>query len=428
MKHKLFLLTLLLFLSVGMSYAQLSVSCRNLIADYRLKGKVKHVSEAHWDNQGHFLSRQDNLFSRTGKVLEEIVYFSESDDDIASMHLYNYASDGSVAGFYHYTRSGENYAVIENFSHWIAFYDKQNRLLRKTTFNFQPITDRYGKPIWYRNREDVFTPRDGHNDTLYTFNKKTGRTISMRYDINELETKGQGSATYSYGANGDTLSIVYDDPTGQMPNRTDFEYKYVNPNKPQQADSASDGKGRAVSPILQQRMREAAKKKKRQSTPDTLHLTEKIVTTRFHDGRIVVRSERYDDSSKLVWKNITITDTLGNKHITEWRYNQKWQLTEMEESNYVDNEVVYQVKDRFTYDRNGDPTSRTRSGKSVARPATWKFLYRDYDDKKNWTHRTYIGPAEETEETVISPKGNKTKKITYSGESRETDTRIIKYY
>ena len=100
----------------------------------------------------------------------------------------------------------------------------------------------------------------------------------------------------------------------------------------------------------------------------------------------------------------------------------------MEESNYVDNEVVYQVKDRFTYDRNGDPTSLTRSGKSVARPATWKFLYRDYDDKKNWTHRTYIGPAEETEETVISPKGNKTKKITYSGESRETDTRIIKYY
>lgn len=409
--------------------AQMSIDSRLLRSDYKLVGTVKSVTEAHWDEEGNFIGRQNNIFSRTGKVLEETVYYGEGEQDIASMKLYDYNADGTVAAYYHYARGGEGYAVIEEFGHWIAFYDKQNRLLRKTTFDFEPKADKYGTQIWTRTREELFVPREGKNDTTYTFNKKTGRTTAMRYAINELDFTGEGKVTIAYDAKGDTLAVVYDDPTGRMPQRKDYEYKYVS-TKQQTDTEAKEGQGRAVSPVLQKRRQEAEKKAKKEGRDgDTLRLELKTVTTRYkEDNRVVVRTERYDDSTKLVRLNITESRDGGKRQVVEYRYNEKHQLTEMETSRYEGTEMVYQVKDRFAYDRNGNPVTRNRSGMTVTRPATWRFNYRDFDKQKNWTTRTYEGPATETVSTSVSPKGNTIEKITYEGAAKETDTRVIKYY
>ena len=410
--------------------AQMTVDSRLLRDDYLLKGSVKSVTEAHWDADGNFIGRQNNLFSRTGKVLEEIVFFGEGEQDIESMKVYDYNADGTVAAFYHYARGGENYAVMERFVHWIAFYDKQNRLLRKTTFDFQPKADKYGTTIWTRSREELFVPRDGKNDTIYTFDKKTGRTVTMRYDIKDQDAPTEGHATYTYTAKGDTASIVYDDPTGSKPMRRDYDYKYVSTKQKAAGVQEGGGQGRAISPVLQKRQQEAEKKAKKEGkTADTLRLEQKTVTTRYkEDNRVVVRTERYDDSSKLVNLNITETSDGGKKQVVEYRYNAKYQLFELETTRYVGTEMVYQMKDRFTYDRNGNPASRNRSGMSLTRPATWKFYYRDFDKQKNWTSRTYEGPAMETVSTSVSPQGNTIEKITYEGSAKETDTRVIKYY
>lgn len=418
-------------LSVGNGlFAQMTVDSRLLRDDYRLKGSVKSVTEAHWDEDGNFLGRQNNLFSRTGKVLEETIYFGEGEQDIASMKLYDYNADGSLAAFYHYARGGEEYAVIERFAHWVAFYDRQNRLLRKTTFDFQPKADKYGTPIWTRSREELFAPRDGKNDTIYTFNKKTGRTVSMRYAIQDQEVPAEGRATYTYTSKGDTASIVFDDPTGTKPLRKDYDYKYVSTKQQAAGVQEGGGQGRAVSPVLQKRQQEAEKKAKKEGREgDTLRLELKTVTTRYKDdNRVLVRTERYDDSSKLVNLNITETADGGKKQVVEYRYNAKYQLSELETTRYVGTEKVYQMKDRFSYDRNGNPVSRNRSGMSLTHPATWKFYYRDFDKQKNWTSRTYEGPTSETVSTSLSPQGNTIEKITYEGSAKETDTRVIKYY
>lgn len=429
-KYPALIALLLLMMSGTRVSAQMTVDSRLLRDDYRLKGTVKSVTEAHWDADGNFIGRQNNLFSRTGKVLEEIVFFGEGEQDIESMKLYDYNADGTLAAYYHYARGGENYAVMERFAHWVAFYDKKNHLLRKTCFDFQPKADKYGTPIWTRSREELFMPRDGKNDTVYTFDKKSGRTVSMRYDIQDQEVPTEGRATYTYTAKGDTASIVYDDPTGSKPMRRDYDYKYVSTKQKAADVQEGGGQGRAISPVLQKRQQEAEKKAKKEGKEaDTLRLELKTVTTRYkEDNRVVVRTERYDDSSKLVNLNITETSDGGKKQVVEYRYNAKYQLQEIETTRYIGTDLVYQIKDRFAYDRNGNPVTRTRSGKSVTRQATWKFLYRDFDDQKNWTSRTYVGPASETETSSVTPAGNTLVKITYEGEAQETDTRIIKYY
>lgn len=420
--------------------AQMSVSGRILRADYGLKGTVKSVTEAHWDEDGLFFGRQNNVFSRTGKVLEETVYFGEGENDIESTRLCKYNSDGSLSGCYTYRRGGEAHAVLEHFAHWVAVYDQKGHLVRKHVLEFEPKADKYGNPIWHRTGEEVFAVADGPqaSDTQYTFDKKTGRTTTMRWSTDD----GDMTATFAYTASGDTLSIVYDDTTGHLPTRVDYEYKYASTlekerEKNRETARPQGNTGRAVSPVLEKRKQEAAKKsKKKAEAADTLRLDTKTVTTVWthsdksgsNNLRTAVRTERYDDSSKLVNLNITRTFADGRKEVTEWRWNAKYQLSEVEETHLAGGETVYQVKDRFSYDRSGDPISRTRSGKSVAKSATWKFFYREYDSQKNWTRRTYVGPASEKITTTVSPKGATIKTISYTGESKEEDTRIIKYY
>ena len=437
------------------SYAQISVTAGTSREDYRLNGPVKTIYETHWDDGGLFLGRQYNCFSRTGKVTEETVFFGEDDNDIESVRLYSYNSDGSVGGIYTYTRGGEDYAVLKNFSHWIADYDKKGHLLRKRVFGFESKTDKYGSAIWRRTHEEVFIsdgsrPSTAGNDTVYEFDKKTGLTVTKKWYINELDFQGEGRADFSYNESGDTVSVIYDDPTGRMPSKVEYEYKYASKRNAEKRTQDSIGKGNAVSPILEKRKKEAAKNQRKQETAtDTMRLELKTVTTRYTlQNRTVVRSERYDDSSMLVNLKIEETHDGGIKETQEWRWTRRqaaatgrkngteantafvnqYQLTETETIRHCDGEMTYQVKDRFAYDRNGDPISRTRSGKSVTRPATWRFTYRDYDDNKNWTRRTYSGPATETIITETSPKGNPMQKISYEGTSSEEDTRIIKYY
>lgn len=449
------------------THAQLSVAGGTLRDDYRFKGTVKSVTEAHWDAGGLFVGRQNVMFSRTGKVTEETFYFGEGDDDIESTRLCNYNADGTMAGLYSYRRGGEKYAVLEHFSHWIAEYDKKGYLIRKRVFEFAPKADKYGTAIWRRTAEEMFLQTEklktkNENDTIYTCDKKTGRITSMRWRIDELDFQGEGTATYSYTASGDTLAIRFDDPTGRMPISVEYDYKYVSKLEKERQQNAEANtnqgqKGKAVSPVLEKRKREAEKKnKKKGADADTLRLDVKTVTTRYSkDNRTIIRTEQYDDSCKLVKLNITETLDGEKKDVQEWRWTRKeltiaqtgrqssrsqsmsdeankpiivYQLIDAETTRFIGTEMTYQVKDHFSYDRNGDPVSRTRSGKTLAKPATWRFAYRDYDDHKNWTRRTYTGPANEDQTSTISANGNIIETITYSGEAEETDTRIIKYY
>lgn len=454
------------------SIAQMSVEGRTLRDEYGLKGSVKSVTEAHWNAVGLFLGRQNIVFSRTGKVIEETSYFGEGDDDIESLRLCNFTTDGTMSGLYCYRRDGEKYAVLKQFTHWIALYDPKGHIIRKQVLEFQPKTDKYGSTIWRRTAEEVFHKQQStatspniekqNLDTIYTFDKKTGRIATKHWQIHELDFQGEGSATYIYSSTGDTLDIIYNDPSGRMPASVHYDYTYVSKLEKERmhnSENRAEQKGKAVSPILEKRKREAEKRNKKKGAPaDTMRLDVKTVTTRYdsnaaatlHTPITIVRTERYDDSSKLVSRNITETSCGGKKETREWRWARKeltpggngrrngqdqanqsitvYQLTDAETTRWIGTEMTYQVKDHFSYDRNGDPVSRTRSGKTLAKPATWRFAYRDYDEMKNWTRRTYSGPADEEKTSTISPNGNIIEKISYSGEAEETDTRIIKYY
>ena len=265
-KKRAFCLMLAMMLVCVSGNAQMSVSGRILRADYGLKGTVKSVTEAHWDEDGLFFGRQNNVFSRTGKVLEETVYFGEGENDIESTRLCKYNSDGSLSGCYAYRRGGEAHAVLEHFAHWVAVYDQKGHLVRKHVLEFEPKADKYGNPIWHRTGEEVFAVADGPqaSDTLYTFDKKTGRTTTMRWSTDD----GDMTATFAYTASGDTLSIVYDDTTGHLPTRVDYEYKYASTlekerEKNRETARPQGNTGRAVSPVLEKRKQEAAKKSKK---------------------------------------------------------------------------------------------------------------------------------------------------------------------
>jgi len=454
--------------------AQMRVEGMVMRNEYKLNGPVKSVTEAHWDEGGIFLGRQNDFFSRTGKVVSETVFFGEMEDDIESLRLCNYNTDGTLSGYYYFRRGGENYSVLGQFSHWISEYDKKGHLVRKRVFEFKPKTDKYGNPVWSRTVDEVFNMpgipctenlnENLGNDTLYTFNKKTGRIASKHWQINELEVQGNGSATYNYTTTGDTLSIIYNDPTERMPVSVMYEYNYVSKNEKEsrqniEGQHARIDTGKAVSPVLEKRRREDEKKKKKVDSADTLRVEIKTVTTLYDSNTfaaamvptMIVRKEYYDDKSKMVKLSITETSYGEKRELREWRWVRKemnatktthtwnnngntedqieqYQLTDMETTQWVGKELTYHVKDRFSYDRNGDPISRTRSGKSVVKPATWKFYYHEYDEFKNWTWRTYVGPATENVVTSISPQGNTIETISYDGESKEEDTRIIKYY
>lgn len=449
----------------GTAVAQMSVTGGSRRSDYGLKGPVKSVKEAHWDTGGGFIGRQSDVFSRTGRMLEETIYYGEGEQEIESLRLCNYNADGSMAGCYSYRRGGEGYAVIDGFSHWIAIYDEKGRLTRKRSFAFEPKRDRYGNEIWTRTHEDVFSPKtnEGDNadgDTVYTFDKKTGLTLTKRWKINELEFQGEATATYAYTASGDTLTVSYDDATGRMPRSVVYDYRYVSSLEKERVQNAKpttsqEQTGKAISPVIEKKKKASRRGKspKGSTDRDTLRLERKTVTTLYDSNEhkrgsaptLSVRTEYYDDSCQLVRLTITETWEGDKREVREWRWTRKelatsrgkdrnkatvtvYQLTDAETSRHTRKELTYEIKDHFTYDRNGDPVSRTRSGKSLTRPATWRFAYGDYDEFGNWTRRTYSGPAEERTTTTESANGNKIDKIIYDGESEETDTRIITYF
>ena len=231
------------------------------------------------------------------------------------------------------------------------------------------------------------------------------------------------TALFSYNPNGDTLEVAYNDTNGEFPLSVKYSYDYKS-NMPA-IDSAQQGGGRAISPVLQKRQAQEAKRRKKEG--DTVRLSVKHVEYHWTD-HTVLREEHYDDSIRLSQRIITTSDNHGRKSVVRRRWNDKGQLVEITTTRYVGDKIIYEVSDRMAYDRNGDPFTRTRNGRSVTRPAVWKFTYKDYDDEKNWTRRTYSGPAEEHVETVITRDGAPMEKLTYSGQAQETDTRIIRYY
>ena len=425
--NRSFLAALLLFLLLlhGSASAQLLFPIGSDRDDFRLRGNVKSVNQAHWDADKNFASRTLLSFSRSGRTLEQTLMFGTDDNDIADQRMYNYNADGRMAGFYRLVRGGHNHEEVLLFSHWQAVFDKYNHLLRKTSFERQTVTDRYDNVIWTRSHDEVFSPRNGINDTLYSFDKKSGRTTKRTYSA---ENGQQAFSTYSYNSRGDSLAIVFHDPSGQLPSKVSFSYTYFKSQSERDAEAAAAdsvaSKPRAVSPVLQKRMEEQRKKEAKEPPK----IETKTVTTSYHtDSRSSVREERYDDSAYLV--NLKVTSVNGNnKSIIEHRYNNKHQLFEDEETRFVGDEMVYQIKNRYTYDKNGDPVSCTRSGLSMQRPAIWRCFYSDYDDEKNWRSCRFVFPTGENSTSTTSPKGNVIKKTAFSDESEQTITRIIKYY
>lgn len=418
--------------------AQLRTSGGMDRSQHDLRGTVKSVTEAHWDELGNFMSRTHLEFSRTGRTLEQTDFFGEADDQIAATSLYNYNQDGRIAGYYHYERLGEKHNDICHFAHWIATFDKGNHLVKKTAYNMEMRYDKYGNIKWDRSKEELFLPHEGVSDTIFAFDKKTDKNTTMTYPLTEVGTSGNGKATFSFNSKGDTLAIVYHDPTGRFPSKVKYSYKYAKTQAEKLAEEKAEAekaaaedngaerpKGRAVSPVTQKR-EEALKKKGEKEEP---RIEEKTVETIYNDEQITItRFEKYDDSSKLVLKIITRNEPNDKKEVNTWKYNPKRQLSETETTRWVGNEMTYQIKDRYMYDRKGNLLNITRNGKSITRTVIWRYTYHEFDDDGNWTSCTLQYPNKQTSTTSTSPKGNTIEKITYESETTKTITRIIKYY